>query len=194
MTRHLFALLLVALLAAGCASSAARKIIAAQAPGTATGAGATLTGPANSATPTTQTAERTIAFHVPAIPVPQPTVPVIAVAAPGDSAPPPPAAPVWLQEKTTTTIGQHQDAAELAKVVAGGKPLLWWLGLACVATCLGGLLWSHGNPEGYPLVFWKVGGCGVAFMLVGDNPAWLFLLLLPLGFYAVQKLNLLRLP
>lgn len=180
------------------------RIVEAQTPGVATGAGATLTGPANSATPTTQNAERTIAFTIPnievaapTISIPQPAVPLMSVE------PPPPRMPpmsmpqvAWIQERTSTSLGQHQDAAGIVKVAAtmSGWSSVKWIGFLCILVCVGGLLWSHGNPDGYPLVFWKVGGVGLFLVLVGDHPAWLLLLLLPLGLYALQKLNLLRIP
>ena len=180
----------------------ARKVAEAQAPGVATGAGATLSGPANSAASSTQVAERRVAYQ----PIPRPS----AVAAPEPQRPsvpmimsePPPitvapqSAPAWTYERTETTLGQHQDAAGIVKVAAtmSGWSTVKWIGLICILTCIGGLLWSHGNPDGYPLVFWKVGGIGLFLVLVGDHPAWLLLLLLPLGWYAVQKLNLLRIP
>jgi hypothetical protein len=179
-------LVLIALACFGCAQTG-RRIIEAQTPGASSGAGATLTGPANSAAPI-----------APAL------VPVVQIDAPGIAAPPIPAAqlpapsmPAWVYERTETTLGQHQDAADIVKVaVAVSK---WGtvriVGILCIVLGLGGILWSYKNDEsGYPLVYLKVAGAGVVFLLVGDNPWLLLLLLLPLGLYAAQKFNLLRLP
>jgi hypothetical protein len=196
---------------------ASKSVIEGQTPGVAAGAGATLTGPANSAAPSTQTAQRRTAYYPPPA---ADRVESGKLKVEGQKTPPPPEAvvggstdsqlsalssqlppvavpaPAWIDEKVTTQIGQHQDAAAIVKLAAAasGWPMLRWIGLGCVLAGVGGLLWSHGNPDGYPLVFWKVGGAGVFFMLAGENPAWLLLLILPLGFYAVQKLNLLRIP
>ena len=96
-------------------------------PGTATGAGATLTSPGNSATPTTQNATRRVYYppqreplprHAPAVPIThtnstQPNT----VSEPAGAVTTTPAAqfprPGALLDrgKTETTIGQHQDAA-----------------------------------------------------------------------------------
>lgn len=194
--------LLITLLLTGCASLTARKIVENQHPGSATGAGATLSGPSNSATPSTQTAKRVTVYQParPAVPpAPNPTA-----AQPAPEAPPAeittpaaPAAPVaYVTEETVTTIGQHQDAAGIVSVAK--KMDSWstikWVGLICLVVGLGGLLWSHGNPDGYPVIFWKVAGIGLFLLMVADNPLWLLLLLLPLGFFAVQKMNLLKLP
>jgi hypothetical protein len=194
-------LVLIALACFGCAQTG-RRIIEAQTPGASSGAGATLTGPANSAAPSSQVAERRIAYQ--AAPIAPALVPVVQIDAPGIAAPPIPAAqlpapsmPAWVYERTETTLGQHQDAADIVKVaVAVSK---WGtvriVGILCIVLGLGGILWSYKNDEsGYPLVYLKVAGAGVVFLLVGDNPWLLLLLLLPLGLYAAQKFNLLRLP
>lgn len=178
--------------------SSARHIVEAQTPGQVTGAGATLVGPANSATGSSQIAERRM-WYRPTRPAAGsvPVAPPVITPAPRVEQPPiQPAAPEWIYERTETTLGQHQDAAGIVKVAAtmSAWSSVKWIGLLCILVCLGGLLWSHGNPDGYPLVFWKVGGIGLFLVLVGDNPFWLLLLLLPLGFYAIQRLNLLRLP
>lgn len=189
-------LAILSLCLAGCGTITARRIVEAQTPGAATGAGATLTGPANSAAPTSQTAERTILFQLPALPIPQPAIPESLIKpAPLPAAPLPPA-PAWIAERVTTQLGQHQDAAGIVKFAAtmSGWGTVRWVGLICILVCLGGLLWSHGNPAGYPVAFWKVGGCGLVLMFVGDHPAWLLLLLIPLGFYAAQKLGVIRIP
>jgi hypothetical protein len=203
----------------------AGSILAGQTPGVATGAGGTLTGPANSATPSTQVAERRVAYFPPgaasplatpagkpsAVPLaPASTVPshnaanapVAAVSDPALSSPlsalsstyaiP---APAWLDERVTTTIGQHQDAAPLVKlaVSAGQWPAMRWFGFAVIVFSLGALLWSAGHDQGYPVVYLKTGACGVAFLFV-TSPWWLALGALPLGFYLLQKFGLFRLP
>ena len=186
------------LLLSACAPFAARKIVEAQTPGTVTGAGATLVGPGNSASPTTQSAERTIAFTVPQVgTTPQLTPVAVQTPTPVPSAVPLVSiSPAWIQERVTTQLGQHQDAAGIIKVAASVSQwgTVKWMGLICILVCIGGLLWSHGNPDGYPVVFWKVGGCGIALMLIGDHPAWLLILIIPFAFYAVQKLGLIRIP
>jgi hypothetical protein len=192
-------ILLVALALAGCTPiNTARRVIQAQAPGSAAGAGAVLTGPTNSATGSAQEAERLVSFQLPGLPIPSPSVPEINVGAPGAERSPimPAPRPAWIYERSQTTLGAHQDAAGIMKVAAtlSGWSSIKWIGLICILACVGGLLWSHGNPDGYPVVFWKVGGVGLCLILVGDHPAWLLLLLIPLAFYAVQKMNLLRIP
>lgn len=172
----------------------AHKIVAGQTPGVATGAGATITGPANSASPTSQLAERIMSFAP--LPVPQPTVPVIQIDQPQPPTFQPPLAPTMVHERVQTTIGQHQDAAGIVKIAnaASGWSKIKWLGLVAIVVGIGGLLHAAGNNEGYPLCWWKTIGAGVTMMILDDNP-WLWaLLLVPAGFYAVQKLGLLRIP
>lgn len=185
------------------AGISATSVISAQAPGTATGGGGTLVGPVNSASPSTQTSETRRAYYPPPVREPLPRYETPPSPVPVGVTTPPvvqqeqsvaPPAPAWIDEKTTTSIGQHQDATGLVKLatVASGKPMLWWLGLCCIAVCVGGLLWSHGNVDGYPVIFWKVGACGVFFLFAGENPLWLLLLLIPIGFYAFQKFGLMK--
>lgn len=210
MKRDYLILAIICSLMAGCANPG-RDVVKGQAPGHATGAGSSFTGPANSAAPSTQKAKRTTVYQkAPAarrnstVTTPDgqefELVPVVrtapAVEQPAAPAAPTNPAPSWISEETETTFGQHQDAAGIVKVAMAASrwSLMRWLGIICVLVCLGGLLWSHENPNGYPVVFWKVGACGVFFIIAADHPAWLLLLLLPLGFFAVQKLNLLRLP
>lgn len=216
-------LLLLSILAlAGCVRMPTHvaDLIRAQAPGSATGAGATLIGPANSAAPSVQEAERTVEYFADLISAPDTasadlatpkTPPSISAESGAAAANPAEAAartatpeaaphtivsrPRYVHEKVTTTIGQHQAAAPLiqAASAASGWPATRWLGWLCIIVGLGG--WIHGvthKETGYPLVFLKVAGCGVFFVLIGENPVWLLMLLLPLGFYAVQKFNLLR--
>lgn len=214
----LLALALAVLLAAftGCANRArdtSKAILDAQTPGSATGAGATLTSPGNSAAPTTQTATRRMAFYAPAAPQPvrvespQPlkvesTIPDIdtrAASSPSTftfqpSTPAPPA-PAWLEEKTETSIGQHQEAAGIMKAAAtlDKWPAVKWLGLLAIIGGIAGLLWAAGHDQGYPLVCWKFVGAGLVLILLGDSPWALAALVVPIGFYLAQKYNLARL-
>lgn len=208
MTMRLIALVLMMSLA-GCTNrsgKAASSIVAQQTPGSSSGAGATFVGPANSAAPSTQTAHRRAAYYpAPVRDWPLPTTGLSAQSpAASDQSPiahpqsaiqqvPPPA---WIDEKTETTFGQHQDAAGLvtAAIAAGAWGKARWLGLLCVAFSALALAWSHNNPEGYPLVAWKIGAVGLALVVLDPSPWWLLLLIIPAGFYFVQKLNLLRIP
>ncbi len=203
----------------GQASRSTTAIVKAQTPGTATGSGASVTGPSNSAAPTTQVAERRTAYFPPAAPVrkvmpaampapvvaasaaPEPTPAAAVVAVPSPPQPVgvegvPQLTPAWTYERTETTLGQHQDAAGIAKVAAtvGNWGALKWCGLFCILGGIAGLLYAAGHDEGYPLVCWKIIGFGIFFMMAGDNPLWLLLLLLPFGFYAAQKFGLIAAP
>ncbi len=200
--RLLFVLMVLAILGwalfvTGCgAVDSARRLVTAQTPGQVTGAGATLTGPGNSATPTTQTAERLIAFQMPTVAIPGPFVPEVEVRPPQPAGGPqilPAPRPAWIQEKVTTTLGQHQDAAGIVKMAAtmSSWPMTRWLGLLAIVVGIGGLLHAAGNSEGYPLCWVKTVIIGLVLMIV-DNPWWLLLGLIPLAFYVAQKLNLLR--
>jgi len=212
--------LLLALIFAhlGCQNRLSRGIVSEQKPGLATGAGATFTGPANSAAASTQVAQRRAAYYAPSSPVaaplpvrttePTPLAPSLAPeAAPAASGSPlsslssqlppsAPPAPAWIDERTETTFGPHQDAAGLMKAATaiGSWGKARWLGLLCCAFSALALAWSHNNPEGYPLVAWKIGAVGLALVVLDPSPWWLLLLILPAAFYVVQKLNLLRLP
>lgn len=201
-------LLLLILAAAGCLNKTGQHIAEAQKPGIATGAGATLTGPANSATPTTQVAQRRIAYYPPAAapaPAPSPTpIPVIDTSSPAGVAPTSspsqlssslaPPAPAWIDERTETTLGQHQDAAGLIK--AANALSSWgrarWLGVVCILFAAFALAWAHNNPDGYPVVAWKVGAVGLFLALFDPSPWWLLLLLIPAAFYVAQKLKLIN--
>jgi hypothetical protein len=190
---------------AGCSSlglTKASKVIESQTPGVAEGAGASVTGPSNSAAPTTQIAERRTAFYPgPKVqwPLPKTGIQSPAASDPVTVAQPPqtePQYPAWQYEKVETTIGQHQDAAGIVKAaqVASGWSSVRWLGILITIIGIGGMLWSYNNEHGYPLVFLKVTAIGVIITIIGSNPWFLLLLLIPLGFYALQRLNLLRLP
>ena len=207
-------LLLLILAAAGCLNKTGQHIAEAQKPGIATGAGATLTGPANSATPTTQLAQRRIAYYPPQRePLPRyapASIPVISTNTPapidGSTVPagvesptsaasfPQPPAPAWIDERTETTLGQHQDAAGLIKAATaiGSWGRARWLGILCLLFAAFALAWAHNNPEGYPLVAWKVGAVGLFLALFDPSPWWLLLLLLPAAFYVAQKLKLIN--
>lgn len=203
----------IILLGAGCGVvprlTGASGVIQSQTPGAATGAGASVVGPANSASPTTQTSERRVAYYPPpsvVIPdvaakvqvqtptsVPQPQLPPVVIQPPATQ----PQYPAWTYEHVSTTIGEHQDAAGLVKAakVASGWSTVRWLGILTTLVGIAGWLYSYNNHEtGYPLVFIKVAIAGLIITIVGSNPWLLLLLIIPVGFYALQKLNLLRLP
>lgn len=212
----LFISLAILLASVGCSSlpGTAGSIVAQQTPGVSSGAGATFQGPANSAAPSTQVATRRVGYYPPPVrqwPLPVTGIqPVSAAALPAEPSAPPPAstsasgftppsappAPAWIDEHTETTFGQHQDAAGIVKVaVSMGR---WgrarWFGILCCLAAVGGLLWAHNNPEGYPVVCWKIGAVGIFLAVFDPSPWWLLLLIIPAGFYLLQKLGLLRLP
>ncbi len=198
--RLLIALFAVALVG-GCKNlpTSVSKIVAGQTPGEATGAGAVFVGPANSAAPSTQVATRQVGYYPPPVKMPLPRfVPTPAPQPQADVAPVPPETPVpaWVNEHVETTFGQHQDAAGIVKVATsmGGWGSARWLGILCMLGGAFGLAWAHGNPDGYPVVCWKVGGVGLVLAIFDPNPWWILLLLIPAGFYLAQKLNLLKLP
>jgi hypothetical protein len=195
--------LLVAVLS-GCRyiPSSPRRVVEAQKPGIATGAGATFTGPTNSAAPSTQTAEKRVAYYPrpQREPLPRYYAPVVS---PGSEPAPsiveqnedPTIA--WMYERAETTFGEHQNAGAIMKAAAAMSKWssLRWIGLTCVVLGVLGMAWSYKNEEsGYPLVYLKLAGFGVFFLLASDNPLWLLLLIIPVGFYAVQKFGLWKLP
>lgn len=209
-------ILLAVLCLTGCQNRVSRGIVAEQKPGYAEGAGATFTGPANSAAASTQVAQRRVAYYAPQRePLPRYAAPRKAapettesteVEAPAQAAPSAPFAPLppvqaapapaWIDERTETTFGQHQDAAGLVKAATavGSWGRARWFGILCILAAIGGLLYAAGNAEGYPLICWKVGAVGVFLATFDPSPWWLLLLIIPAGFYVIQKLNLLRLP
>lgn len=189
----------------------ASGIVAQQTPGQSTGAGATFTGPANSAAASTQTAQRRVAYYPPTAPAPAAPAPVAApvtvrtsepapatetppTAAPVAQLPAPlaPPAPAWIDEKIETSFGQHQDAAGLVKAATaiGSWGRARWLGILCILFAAFALAWAHNNPDGYPLVAWKIGAVGLFLALFDPSPWWLLLLIIPAAFYAVQKLKI----
>lgn len=199
--KSILALLSILALALVSCSNNARDISAAQTPGTATGAGATLTGPGNSATPSTQSAEREVEYYAPEVSVTGLNHDAPAKSRVTDQEPRPavatrPAAlPRIVREKVTTTLGQHQDAALIVR--AASEASQWsgvrWFGLLCVFVGVLGTAYGVTHKEtGYPVVFLKVAGIGVLLLFVAENPLWLLLLIFPLGFYAIQKLGVLR--
>lgn len=177
----------------------APEIVAAQKPGVASGAGATITGPTNTAAPTTQIAERK-AWYFPAgpfrygKPANATTPPVIINAAPQQEVPPEPQ-PSATYEHTETTFGQHQSASAVIQAAAqlDGLNKVQWLGIFAIIGGIAALLWSAGHDKGYPLIYVKIVGIGVVLLLVG-NPWYLLLGLIPLAFYAAQKFGILKLP
>lgn len=193
----------VALLFAGCAHfpGTAGSVVAQQTPGVATGAGATFTGPANSAAASTQTAARRVSYYPPPVRAPLPRFGSPARESRAEVVAPPvllpsPAAPAWIDERTETTFGPHQDASGIIKAAnfLAGWGKARWFGVLCLLGAAFGLAWAHNNPEGYPVICWKVGGIGLFLALFDPSPWWLLLLLIPAGFYLAQKLGLLRLP
>jgi len=219
--RRVFFIVAALFVAALCACRNPGRIVEAQTPGRASGAGATLVGPGNSAAPSTQESERTVEYFDDDVSPPQVasldlTQPGTATAAaPSTSAgngvasssavpareTPQTASralvsrPRYVHEKVTTTIGQHQDAGTLIRAASStsGWPATRWLGWLCIVVGAGGWLYGVTHKEtGYPLVFLKVAGCGVLLVLVGDNPLWLLVLGLPLALYAAQRLGVLR--
>lgn len=197
-------LALAGLLLAGCGTmSNSRKIVEAQTPGTSSGAGATFTGPSNAAAPSSQIAQRRVGYYpapVRDIPLPRYNASAAAPAQPvQDSpavAPEHAPQPAWIDEKTETTFGQHQDAAGLvqAAVAVSSWGKARWIGILCVVFSALALAWAHNNPEGYPLIAWKIGAAGLFFIVLDPSLWWLLLLLIPAGLYVVQRLNLMRLP
>ncbi len=190
-------LLLVCLLLSGCShftSKTAPNILAEQTPGVVEGGGAKLTSPGNAAAPTTMVAEKRTAFYPP--PQRQPLPRYESPAKPVESPAIAPPAPVWIDEKVTTTIGAHQDAAAIVKVASEANT--WsktrWIGIALVVVALLAALYYRGTPDGYPLIYLKVGAIGLALAIIDPSPWWFLMLIIPAGFYVAQKFNLLRLP
>lgn len=192
-------------LASGCMNkgAAATNIVAQQTPGYSTGAGASFTGPANSAAPSTQVAQRRAAYYpAPTRQWPLPTTGIKAASpAPSDATAnakpeaeqsPAVPTPAWIDERTETTFGQHQDAAGLvqAATAMGNWGKARWFGILCVLFGAFALAWAHNNPEGYPLVAWKIGAVGLFLVIFDPSPWWLLLLLIPAGFYTIQKLKI----
>jgi len=177
----------------------AARVADSQHPGTSTGAGATFQGPANSAAPSTQIAQRRAAYYpAPVREWPLPTTGLSAPSvSPSPSLPLSPSSvpqPAWIDEKTETTFGEHQNAAALVQAAntLGSWGKARWAGICLMLASAFGLAWAHNNPEGYPLVCWKGGAIGLGLALLDPSPWWLLLLLLPAGFYVAQKLGLLR--
>ena len=183
------------------------EIIHAQTPGTASGAGGTITGPANSGAPTTQVSERRAAYFPPfpgpvasvrvntptANPMTLPPKETALASIPAPSQPEPQVAAIW--ERTETTIGAHQSATGIVKAAATmeGWSTFRWLSLLALVVGLGGMLYSYNNEaSGYMMVWMKVAGVGAFCLLTSDNPFWLLLLLIPAAFYAAQRFNLFR--
>lgn len=188
---------------------AAVGIAEAQQPGKASGAGASLIGPTNSATATTQIAERRTRYYPPNRPPSRPVVhpqdqglvisespemPTEAVSAAIDEVSPP--APAWTYERTETTLGTHQDAAGLVKAATtlAQWGVMRWCGIVLILVAGFGLAWAHNNPEGYPVVCWKLGACGLGLAIFDPSPWWALILIFPVGFWYLQKIGLLKIP
>lgn len=202
-------LIIVFSLLAGCQRPSA--MVSAQKPGGSSGAGAVFQGPTNAAAPSEHTAMRTTVYQPqPSVRVTEP-VPVVRPALPASSdqvmgeGPPvpsapagffPPPVPAYVVESTSTRLGEHQDAAGIMKVAAAAQKWTWlrWVGIVCVILGTAGWLWSIGNPNGFILVFVGVAACGIVFIFASANPAWLLVLALPAAWFALQHMNLIKLP
>lgn len=180
-------LLLVPLAMYGCQQTAPKTVTAvaaAQSPAEVIGAGATLVSPGNAKEQTTMTAQRRIGYQWP-LPTtglkdqPAPTVP-----------------PAWIDEKVTTVISPHQDAAAIIKVAetASAWSKTRWIGISLIVVALLFALYYRGTPDGYPLVYAKVVCIGTVIAIVDPSPYWLFVLIIPAVFYVGQKLKLFNLP
>ncbi len=179
---------LLMLLLTGCgAFRPAGAIVAAQAPGVATGAGATIVGPTNAQTQTIQVADRKITYIAPDLMSLRANVQVPVATAPAQSSP---SQLSTIEEHVSTTIGSHQDAAVLIKMASGvgawGRAR--WVGIVFIIFGSLAIAWSHNNPDGYPLVAWKFLGAGFFLALFDPSPWWLCILIIPAAFYAYQKL------
>lgn len=69
-----------------------------------------------------------------------------------------------------------------------------WMGLVIMLGGIAYILYSMRNPDGYPLVGWKVAGSGLLLLITGGNPWMLSLLVLALIFWAAQHTGLLKFP
>lgn len=186
-----------ALLFSGCpafSSRTAPNILAAQTPGTVEGAGVKLTSPGNAASPTTMTAEKRTAYYAP--PYREPLIRYESPYKPQEQPKMGIPAPAWIDEKVVTVIGAHQNAALLIKAAEEGEK--WskvrWLGICLVVVALGAALYYRGTPEGYPMIYLKVGAIGAALAIIDPSGWWFLLLLVPALFYLAQKLGVLKLP
>jgi len=101
-----------------------------------------------------------------------------------------------VSESVDTSIGHHQDASTI--IAAARKVEGWnkyeWIGLILVIVGGGYILWSAKNPDGYPLVGWKILGCGFALLLTAGNPWMLGILVLAVALWALQHTGLLKFP
>lgn len=195
------------------AGRSASQVIASQKGGESTGAGATMVSPNNAASPSTQVSERWADYFPPeqTAVITIPHEPVLKIEVPrGTDTPaiepfvalPEPKAPPQMRvsrvyEKTSTQLGAHQDAGGILKIAAEASKLgvVRAFGLIGMLFALGGYLYSaHNDHSGYPLVFILTGCVGLMLTIVGGSPAMLAWYLIPLGFYAVQKFGLLKLP
>ncbi len=181
-------------------------IIAAQTPGVATGAGSTITGPSNAGAATTQIAERRAAYfppfpassaHVP--PYTAAENPLTEAAKETALAPIPAKPPVGAiaatYERTETSFGQHQSATGIVKAAASmeGWSTFRWLALGALVVGIAGMLYSYNNEQsGYMMVWMKVAGVGAFCLMTSDNSLWLLLLIVPIGFWAIQKWGLFK--
>lgn len=192
-----FLAVLILVLLTGCpafTSKTAPNILAEQTPGVVEGGGAKLTSPGNAAAPTTMTAEKRTAYYAPPYrqPLPRYESPYKPQEQPQMGIP----APAWIDEKVVTVIGQHQDAKAIVQVAetAGQWSKVRWIGISLVIVAVLAALYYRGTPEGYPMIYLKVGAIGAALAIIDPSGWWFLLLLIPALFYVAQKFALLKLP
>lgn len=181
----------------GCPSFSGKiapNVLAGQTPGVVEGAGVKLTSPGNAATPTTMIAEKRTAYYPP--PYREPLICYESPYKPQEQPQMGILAPAWIDEKITTTIGAHQNAALIIKVAEEGEK--WskvrWIGITLVIVAVLAALYYRGTVEGYPLIYLKIGVIGAAVAIIDPSGWWFLLLLVPAIFYLAQKLGVLKLP
>ena len=180
---------------AGCSlqrSKTAPNILEQQTPGIVEGGGAKLTSPGNAASPTTMTAEKRTGFYPPPHYEPLPRF----SHEKKSDAPAETPAPAWIDEKVTTSIGQHQSAEAIIKVAEQANK--WsktrWIGICLVVGSILIALYYRGTPDGYPMIYMKIGVIGAGIAIIDPSPWWLTALIIPAAFYVAQKFNLLKIP
>lgn len=211
--------LLACVLLAGCSVlpwKVASKPVEAQKGGVASGAGGSMWQPVNSAAPSVQESERetwyqseTAETESGATGKPDPqwdpqseaqpeARPVVRVADPAAS---PVAAsmprPAYTREKTTTTLGAHQDLAGIvtasASLLKQTSILLWFGVLAAVGGAFA-IAWSYNNKDGYMVISALTLAIGVTWLVVPSQSAWwLLLAVLPVGLWLRQQTGFMKL-
>lgn len=190
---ELTALLAIVVMMAGC--SVVPRSIEAQRGGYAVGPGGTIVQGNNAGEPSTQRSEKRTWYESTRNPASSKTETKVdsgIVATPPESPP----APVFEEQITETSLGAHQQLSPIMKAASAMDRWTWlrWVGVVTILVGIGGWLWSIGHPNGYLLVFMGVAACGVVFVLASANPAWLAILALPFGLWAVQHLGLFKHP